>query len=174
MGTWGWQQVGGLGGASASLSLLWGALPYPLSRGPKSLRGSLTSLPKPSRGASCPRRQRLGSQVSGPGTWGCLDTGLLPVQGQGTEALQAQQLWDSKPGCESHRAGPLAFAASLPLSPSWGRWQLFLALDTWVFCSRRMSGLESLSGNPASGCCKQPHAVVAKLGAAPPPFCCLK
>lgn len=52
--------------------------------------------------------------------------------------------------------------------------QLFLALDTWVFCSRRMSGLESLSGNPTCGCCKQPHAVVACAGSRHPPFCCLR
>lgn len=32
-----------------------------------------------------------------------------------------------------------------------------------------MSGLESLSGNPTRGCCKQPHAAVAKLGASCPP-----
>ena len=52
--------------------------------------------------------------------------------------------------------------------------QLFLALDTWVFCSRRMSGLESRSGNPTCGCCKQPHAAVACAGSGHPPFCCLR
>lgn len=75
------------------------------------------------------------------------------------------------------RAAELALQPSqqaCPFPRAGAGWQLFLALDTWVFCSRRMSGLESLSGNPASGCCKQPHAAVAKLGASPPSFCCLR
>lgn len=67
-------------------------------------------------------------------------------------------------------ASAVKHAPNLPPPPPTllGPWQLFLALDTWVFCSRRMSGLESLSGNPTGGCCKQPHAAVAKLGASPP------
>lgn len=69
--------------------------------------------------------------------------------------------------CLSCKHGP-NHPPTPPPNPAGTRWQLFLALDTWVFCSRRMSGLESLSGNPTRGCCKQPHAAVAKLGALPP------
>lgn len=95
--------------------------------------------------------------------------GGVGTQSEGTEALQLTAMGLAGAWMGGHRpaARPRGEHAPFPLPGALG--QLFLAPDTWVFCSRRMSGLESLSGNPTCGCCKQPHAAVASPSWEPAP-----
>lgn len=125
---------------------------------------SQSKLPGAGRGVSCPW-----AEVRLTGGWPAQTKAFCPPTVRGLRlgrlrscAPRRKQDVIGRPArlCGQHAPFPVPGALQ----------QLFLALDTWVFCSRRMSGLESLSGNPTCGCCKQPHAAVAQAGSRHPPL----